>query len=560
MAAIITPNVFVANTKAQAAPVNANFAEYAAKALNKTGDIMTGNLGLNNQTPIHPLDVNGIIRDKGYIGAARLAMGSRAAFAYDDFDRANQTLSGTLTPTGQTWNISGAGAAGVSISDGKMVATDNYYASLDSGGLLTRFGGTFSFGTGAGTDRDGTSMTLIGDRVNNALQDMFHMTFGPNAWNLQKRLAGGAFVTIATGVLNLLTDGTVYPIALEINTGANTATVIAPDGTRTTVTDADVSVIAARYAEYQYTGDATTGFKGAWHSVSIGKSKAEALRAEGLGAGLADLTLFTGSGLTLRRKITGTVTGAGWYRISTRSAMGTFAIAGNIKITATDAARATFWDVDVHTQTGGATSSLVQRYGATYSGGPITQLRLSRLDASSLIGLDMNIPNALAVTFSIEFNGAFTPVTVPVVGATVYADGANTLTISATNNFLVDVIGGNAAGLTLNANGTNQSIYLNPSGAGVSRGHVVIPNTMQLKAVGNAAADFPLIGSTSTNVVEIGGTANRIRWGDPVKALGGGAAATLGTIGGTGPTIAGQNSWIPIQDSDGNSKFVPAWL
>jgi hypothetical protein len=42
-------------------------------------------------------------------------------------------------------------------------------------------------------------------------------------------------------------------------------------------------------------------------------------------------------------------------------------------------------------------------------------------------------------------------------------------------------------------------------------------------------------------------------------ALGGGAAPTLGTIGGSGPTAAAQNTWCKMLDSAGAVFWVPAW-
>jgi hypothetical protein len=41
-------------------------------------------------------------------------------------------------------------------------------------------------------------------------------------------------------------------------------------------------------------------------------------------------------------------------------------------------------------------------------------------------------------------------------------------------------------------------------------------------------------------------------------ALGGGATATLGTIGGTGPATAGQNQWLEVKVG-GNTRWVPVW-
>lgn len=43
------------------------------------------------------------------------------------------------------------------------------------------------------------------------------------------------------------------------------------------------------------------------------------------------------------------------------------------------------------------------------------------------------------------------------------------------------------------------------------------------------------------------------------RALGGGAAATLGTIGGAGPTAAAQNSWMEYQ-VNGTTYWIPVWV
>lgn len=50
-----------------------------------------------------------------------------------------------------------------------------------------------------------------------------------------------------------------------------------------------------------------------------------------------------------------------------------------------------------------------------------------------------------------------------------------------------------------------------------------------------------------------------VQFGTALVALGGGSAATLGTIGGSGPTVAGQNTWLQFVDSTGATFWVPAW-
>lgn len=50
-----------------------------------------------------------------------------------------------------------------------------------------------------------------------------------------------------------------------------------------------------------------------------------------------------------------------------------------------------------------------------------------------------------------------------------------------------------------------------------------------------------------------------VQWLVAQTALGGGAAPTVGTIGGGGPATAAQNSWLRIKDSTGAAMFIPCW-
>jgi hypothetical protein len=54
-----------------------------------------------------------------------------------------------------------------------------------------------------------------------------------------------------------------------------------------------------------------------------------------------------------------------------------------------------------------------------------------------------------------------------------------------------------------------------------------------------------------------GGT--QIQWGPTNTALGGGAAATLGTVGAAGPPSAAQKEWMPVQTSSGAQRWIPVW-
>jgi hypothetical protein len=62
-----------------------------------------------------------------------------------------------------------------------------------------------------------------------------------------------------------------------------------------------------------------------------------------------------------------------------------------------------------------------------------------------------------------------------------------------------------------------------------------------------------------TNTVRLSLLAQQIQWGVPPIALGGGSAATMGTVGGSGPATAGQNAWIKFIDSNGIAGYIPIW-
>jgi len=67
-----------------------------------------------------------------------------------------------------------------------------------------------------------------------------------------------------------------------------------------------------------------------------------------------------------------------------------------------------------------------------------------------------------------------------------------------------------------------------------------------------------IIGQSGSNV-QLGNSTTFLQPMNPLTALGGGAAPTLGTIGGTGPATAAQNTWLKMTDSTGASFFLPAW-
>jgi len=52
---------------------------------------------------------------------------------------------------------------------------------------------------------------------------------------------------------------------------------------------------------------------------------------------------------------------------------------------------------------------------------------------------------------------------------------------------------------------------------------------------------------------------NDIMWGTADVSAGGGATATLTTIGGSGPGTAGQTAWLRVRNASGTAYFIPVW-
>lgn len=65
------------------------------------------------------------------------------------------------------------------------------------------------------------------------------------------------------------------------------------------------------------------------------------------------------------------------------------------------------------------------------------------------------------------------------------------------------------------------------------------------------------VSTVSGVLLSPGGT--QIQWGPTNTALGGGAAATLGTVGAAGPPSAAQKEWMPVQTSSGAQRWIPVW-
>lgn len=142
--AITIPHTFVANTKAQASQVNANFSEVASKALDKTGDTMTGTLTTTavviSGTGASALDVaGGINAGSGNVGIVDTT-GKIPAISSTYFASLSGALLTSLPPVAfsgviakNSGNQNMTGAAWT--MDGEDLDTDTYH---DTGANTSR--------------------------------------------------------------------------------------------------------------------------------------------------------------------------------------------------------------------------------------------------------------------------------------------------------------------------------------------------------------------------------------------------------------------------------------
>lgn len=104
-----------------------------------------------------------------------------------------------------------------------------------------------------------------------------------------------------------------------------------------------------------------------------------------------------------------------------------------------------------------------------------------------------------------------------------------------------------AAGVMAQKNGTNaQTLRIYGTTTGSKYASLAHDGT-------NATLD-----ASSGQVILSSGTAD-IKWGKANVSLGGGAAPTVGTIGGSGPAAAAQRNWLRFIESDGTASFIPVW-
>src|ERR1035437_3436398 len=267
---------------------------------------------------------------------------------YDTFDRPDQSMQGSVPSSGgAAWTTTGVNAANAKIVGGQLVFSPvvnggAFYAYMDNNGVpITHIECAFNWtDSGASSDRTYQAITmLVHDGL---LGNLVHMNFSP----IQGALNCGVHVTGWTGLgspnWNLLTDGTIYRIAMDIDYTAGTVTLTGPDGSVNVYTNAIVRTIIPPTVGTLEIRPAATGFVGAFNGFAQnGPSLAPALRGMSGAAPMSEISFLRGGdkpGLQAQYHqrigpviIPGT---PGWYTIATHAADITNVINGYFIISA----------------------------------------------------------------------------------------------------------------------------------------------------------------------------------------------------------------------------------
>ena len=128
-----------------------------------------------------------------------------------------------------------------------------------------------------------------------------------------------------------------------------------------------------------------------------------------------------------------------------------------------------------------------------------------------------------------------------------------------TNGYAFHYKGDASNGATVIRRDGTLLLGLNSTGLG-NPGDVILKNNRYVQGLDSGGTVVKaIVGLTSADRVSIDQSGGGVQFGLAVIAMGGGAAPTVGTIGGSGPATAGQNAWKKEFDSTGTAYYIPIW-
>jgi hypothetical protein len=222
--------------------------------------------------------------------------------------------------------------------------------------------------------------------------------------------------------------------------------------------------------------------------------------------------------------------------------------------------------------TGANAQSMLELSGTWNTSGVPTAIKLTITDTlSNAASLLMDLRVGAASMFNVKKNGS-----VIIANAVLVNTGAASVSINQVASSSLDLTSTGFLNWSPGAVITNGDVWLARDTAGaLAQRNAANAQTFSIYATFTNASNYERLsfgasGSGHSIISQAAGTGtvralvldpgtSDIRWGKALVALGGGAAPTVGTIGGSGPATAAQNSWLRLQDSAGNACWVPIW-
>ena len=464
----------------------------------------------------------------------------------------DNATSGAFTATVKT-----AAGAGVAVPQGSRAVL--YCDGTDVKAAVTGFADTVSIGTklivGGGADT-GEALQVTGNaKITGAL--------------------AANTIALASG-----TTATLYNTAATTVNAFGAATTIAMGAAGSTLTVSGINASLSGNAIIQMGGTTSnnspfavtatsTGSSPSGVSVSTTLSPSGTVQAIGLGVSPlitpAGASLGTMFGAVVNPRWQGTVALTTAYNLFSRldltasaaGAIGTVtglyvsapSVAGGATTTITN-----WYGVDVADPSTITPTQAIAYVGRIASGTGRWNLYLSGTANNAVVG-NLRLGSTVPAAATLDVTGT-------VLISSTLGSGTATHTSTSASALAVGANGATNPVLQIDASTASVATGVKIKGAAATAGvaiSVISSGANEALAIDARGTGTVTIGGTSTGNVVLGGGGGDIQWNKALVALGGGAAATLGTIGGTGPATAAQNSWMRVLDSAGAPGWSPVW-
>lgn len=369
---------------------------------------------------------------------------------YDYFASPDGPLTGRITPDGTPWSVTGAAYANAQIVNERLVhsgVSGAFYCYLP---FAESVSASVSWESG-GDNIDGRDLTVALADADGSLANLIHLNFGVSSWELTKRIASGAFVTIDSGAYWIRIDGSTHPVKLTLDTSTNTLDIVLPSGDTRSYTDADFATVNPKFCFFEiFPNSVSPGPKGRFDAVAVGKRKNDAAISLDAAATKKDIASLMGYKNTQVKTSEFTTAAVGYYTISKAVANVTYMQSGRCQIIAESSSGYHILDIlfdAIAFSTAPKVSILANtRYGLN----AVDKIRISTLASSPYgVNLDLHVNTASQLRWRCKFYGLSGPIKTPVVGAVALGSASVEITPFVGRQSLVPVVVGASSDATV---------------------------------------------------------------------------------------------------------------